>query len=59
MGQVAFVVWRECFEALLVIGIIYAWMAKQEDRSCMRYLWGGVLLHTGGSDFSIGDLWGV
>ena len=44
MGQVAFVVWRECFEALLVIGIIYAWMAKQEDRSCMRYLWGGVLL---------------
>lgn len=41
MGHVAFVVWRECFEALLVIGIIYAWMAKQEDRSCMRYLWVG------------------
>lgn len=43
MGEVIFVVWRECFEALLVIGIIYAWIKQNPDRkNGMRYLYGGV-----------------
>lgn len=43
MGEVIFVVWRECFEALLVIGIIYAWMKQNPDRkNGMRYLYAGV-----------------
>ncbi|MCX3071988.1 FTR1 family iron permease [Providencia stuartii] len=45
MGQVLFVVWRESFEALLVIGIIYAWIKHQPDaRNGMRFLWTGVAL---------------
>lgn len=45
MGQVLFVVWRESFEALLVIGIIYAWIKRHPDaRNGMKYLWGGVAL---------------
>ncbi|WP_370387594.1 FTR1 family protein [Snodgrassella alvi] len=43
MGQVIFVVWRECFEALLVVGIIYSWINRNPDRSNgMRYLFGGI-----------------
>ncbi|PIT55042.1 hypothetical protein BHC44_00955 [Snodgrassella alvi] len=43
MGQVIFVVWRECFEALLVVGIIYSWIKRNPDSSNgMRYLFGGV-----------------
>ncbi|MBI0165967.1 FTR1 family iron permease [Snodgrassella sp. M0351] len=43
MGQTIFVVWRECFEALLVVGIIYAWIKRNPDNSHgMRYLFGGV-----------------
>ncbi|MGO2303580.1 MAG: FTR1 family iron permease, partial [Providencia sp.] len=45
MGQVLFVVWRESFEALLVIGIIYAWIKRHPDaRNGMKFLWGGVAL---------------
>ncbi|EKT65586.1 FTR1 family iron permease [Providencia burhodogranariea] len=45
MGQVLFVVWRESFEALLVIGIIYAWIKRHPDaRNGMKFLWGGVSL---------------
>jgi high-affinity iron transporter len=45
MGQVLFVVWRESVEALLVIGILYAWLRANPDRgNAMRYLWGGVAL---------------
>nr|ELR5110538.1 FTR1 family protein [Providencia rettgeri] len=45
MGQVLFVVWRESFEALLVIGIIYAWIKRHPDaRNGMKYLWGGIAL---------------
>ncbi|EKT54259.1 FTR1 family iron permease [Providencia sneebia] len=45
MGQVLFVVWRESFEALLVIGIIYAWIKRHPDaKNGMKYLWGGVVL---------------
>ncbi|NGE24096.1 hypothetical protein G5637_36280, partial [Klebsiella pneumoniae] len=45
MGQVLFVVWRESFEALLVVGIIYAWIKQHPDAAAgRRYLWGGVAL---------------
>jgi len=44
MGQVIFVVWRESVEALLVVGILYAWR-KNGDHSArhgLPYLWLGV-----------------
>ncbi|MGF6759230.1 FTR1 family iron permease [Paraburkholderia sp. GAS42] len=44
MGQVLFIVWRESVEALLVVGILYAWL-KNGDESARRglpYLWAGV-----------------
>ncbi|MBC8949581.1 FTR1 family protein [Xenorhabdus sp. TS4] len=45
MGQVLFVVWRESFEALLVVSIIYAWIKQHPDAETgRRYLWGGVAL---------------
>ncbi|HEK0787435.1 hypothetical protein EHE21_03995 [Proteus sp. GOKU] len=44
MGQVLFVVWRESFEALLVVGIIYAWIKRSPTpQQGMKYLWGGVI----------------
>jgi high-affinity iron transporter len=46
MGQVLFIVWRESVEALLVVGILYAWL-KNGDAAARRglpYLWGGVAL---------------
>lgn len=44
MGQVLFVVWRESFEALLVIGIIYAWIKRSPaPKQGMKYLWSGVI----------------
>jgi len=46
MGQVMFVVWRESVEALLVVGILHAWL-KNGDADARRglpYLWGGVAL---------------
>lgn len=44
MGQVLFVVWRESFEALLVVGIIYAWIKRSPaPKQGMKYLWGGVV----------------
>lgn len=43
LAQVIFVVWRESVEALLVVGILHAWLAHNAaDKSGMRYLWGGV-----------------
>ncbi|GAA5099751.1 FTR1 family iron permease [Wohlfahrtiimonas larvae] len=45
MGNVLFVVWRESFEALLVIGIIYSWIKRHPDtKNGMNFLWGGVAL---------------
>lgn len=44
MGQILFVVWRESVEALLVVGILYAWL-KNGDAAARRglpYLWAGV-----------------
>ncbi|WP_028213575.1 FTR1 family iron permease [Paraburkholderia mimosarum] len=46
MGQVMFIVWRESVEALLVVGILYAWL-KNGDADARRgvpYLWGGVAI---------------
>ena len=43
MGNALFIIWRESAEAMLVVGILYAWLARQPDRRTgLRYLWGGV-----------------
>ena len=48
MGNALFIVWRETAEAMLVVGILYAWLKRQPDaRVGMRYLWGGVAAGAG------------
>src|SRR5678815_1334764 len=43
MGNALFIIWRESAEAMLVVGILYAWLSKQPDaKRGMRYLWAGV-----------------
>jgi len=43
MGNALFIIWRESAEAMLVVGILYAWLKKQPDmKRGMRYLWAGV-----------------
>lgn len=43
METVAFIVWRESVEALLVVGILYVWLrASPEGRRGLPWLWGGV-----------------
>jgi high-affinity iron transporter len=44
MGQVLFIVWRESVEALLVVGILYAWLNNGDAaaRRGLPYLWSGV-----------------
>ncbi|WP_207000588.1 FTR1 family iron permease [Trinickia mobilis] len=44
MGQVLFIVWRESVEALLVVGILYAWLnnGDEQARRGLPYLWAGV-----------------
>jgi len=46
-GQIVFIIWRESVEALLVIGILHAWLSRQADPATAtigrRYLWSGVL----------------
>ena len=43
MGNALFIIWRESAEALLVVGIVYAWLKRQPDAKVgMRYLWAGV-----------------
>ena len=45
MEQVLFIVWRESVEALLVVGILHAWMNQNpQGRAGKPYLWGGVAL---------------
>lgn len=42
-AQTLFIVWRESIEALLVVGILHAWLTHNaEGRAALRYLWGGV-----------------
>lgn len=48
-AQVFFIVWRESIEALLVIGILHAWLSHNEASGAKRYLWGGVLAGLAGS----------
>ena len=48
MGNALFIVWRESAEAMLVVGILYAWLKRRPDAaSGMRYLWGGVAAGVG------------
>ena len=44
MGQILFIVWRESVEALLVVGILYAWLRNGDStaRKGLPYLWAGV-----------------
>ena len=45
MNQSMFIVWRESVEALLVIGILQAWISRQAGHAQLaRFLWAGVLL---------------
>jgi len=48
MGNALFIIWRESAEAMLVVGILYAWLKRQPDATTgMRYLWGGVAVGVG------------
>lgn len=40
MGNATFIVWRESVEALLVVGILYAWLSREAPRA-VRWLWLG------------------
>jgi high-affinity iron transporter len=43
VGNALFIIWRESAEAMLVVGILYAWLRKHPDmKRGMRYLWAGV-----------------
>jgi high-affinity iron transporter len=43
MGNALFIVWRESVEALLVIGILYAWLRNSgHAQRGLPWLWGGV-----------------
>ncbi|MCL6702109.1 FTR1 family protein [Pseudomonas sp. T1.Ur] len=45
MTQSMFIVWRESVEALLVIGILQAWVSRQQQADrLLRYVWGGAAL---------------
>ncbi|WP_260957788.1 FTR1 family iron permease [Pseudomonas citri] len=45
MSQSMFIVWRESVEALLVIGILQAWVSRQQQASqLLRYVWAGAAL---------------
>ena len=48
MGNALFIVWRESAEAMLVVGILYAWLKHRPDaRTGLKYLWGGVAVGLG------------
>lgn len=48
MEQSMFIVWRESVEALLVIGILHAWLRQQPGSAgALRMLWGGVVAGLG------------
>ena len=44
MGSVLIIVWRESLEAVLVIGILYAYLARAGSTKAKAYLAGGVLV---------------
>lgn len=44
MANILFIVWRECFEALLVVGILHACIRQSTlYKTAVKYLWGGVI----------------
>lgn len=44
MGSVLFIIWRESLEALLVVGILYAWISKnKESKIAKMFIWIGVI----------------
>jgi high-affinity iron transporter len=48
VGNSLFIIWRESAEAMLVVGILYAWLRKHPDVARgMRFLWGGVVAGVG------------
>lgn len=48
--QILFVMWRETVEAMLVVGILYAWLSHHAAaQRGLKYLWGGVLAGLGGA----------
>jgi high-affinity iron transporter len=48
VGNALFIVWRESAEAMLVVGILHAWLRHRPDAATgMRYLWGGVAAGAG------------
>ena len=48
MGNALFIIWRESAEAMLVVGILYAWLRQRPDAATgMRFLWGGVAAGAG------------
>jgi len=48
MDQVAFIVWRESVEALLVIGILFTWLrTTPQGRKGLPWLWAGVFAGLG------------
>lgn len=57
MGQSMFIVWRESVEALLVIGILHAWLRQQPGAgNALRMLWAGV---AAGLGLAVALGWGV
>ncbi len=42
MGNALFIVWRESLEALLIVGILYAWLKQNDPVGGLRALWIGV-----------------
>lgn len=60
MGQVLFVVWREAMEALLVIGILYAWLGTLPDgKKGKLFLLLGVVLGFIAAGFLAASIYGL
>jgi high-affinity iron transporter len=44
MINALFVVWRESFEAVLIVGILFSYLKRHENsRRSLQFMWGGVL----------------
>lgn len=50
LAQIFFVMWRETVEAMLVVGILHAWLSHNpEGKAGIKYLWMGVLAGLAGA----------
>jgi high-affinity iron transporter len=47
VGSALIIVWRESIEAVLVVGILHAWLKSQGNREGLRWLVGGVVAGLG------------